>query len=666
MKVHSPFVPLLLMMTWITFPGALAQNPRGTGINAAKEQMSNFQVADGLGVQLFACEPMVVNPTYLEIDQSGRVWVLEGVNYRSWQSWGKLRSDGDRILILEDTNDDAVADKSTVFYQGNEINAAQGICVLDHRVIVSSSPNVWIFSDTNGDDKADKKEILFTGIGGADHDHGVHGVMIGPDGKLYFNFGSQGSRLLHANGSPATDRLGRIILDEGDPFHGGMSFRCNLDGSQLEVIGHNFRNSFETAVDSFGNIWQSDYQGPNSYASRFVYILESGNFGYLNEISGQEWTPNESNHSIVPHQQIWHQKDPGVVPNILNSERNSPAGLTVYEGELLPHQFQNQIFQCDQREQKVKVLRPQAKGAGYQLGIKSIVSSQDPWFRPHDIATAPDGSLMFSDWNDGEWEENKMSDLQTASMSGRIYRISPVDNTPYSIKTPSIISAKDAVTALKSPNPCTRYQGWKRVKNLKSKAVPELLSLWRDKKPLMRVRALHLLGRLKDQGKHFLNEAILDSDERIRAAAVRIAFDQNQHLIELISQLKEDPSPVVRRECAIALRFSKSMKAPKLWASLAMKYDGKDLFYLEALGIGSKGNEDSCFEAWLELVGEEWKAPAGRDIVWRSRSKLAPAKLVGLIKDAEIGEEEKNRIRRALDFFNGPEKDAALLQLIDR
>lgn len=106
--------------------------------------------------------------------------------------------------------------------------------------------------------------------------------------------------------------------------------------------------------------------------------------------------------------------------------------------------------------------------------------------------------------------------------------------------------------------------------------------------------------------------------------------------------------------------------APELWATLAIQYDGKDRWYLEALGIGAQGNEDACFKAWLKLVGTGWNTPSGRDIVWRIRSKFTPAKLVTFIKDPAIDEPEKARYRRALDFFEGPEKNAALLQLLDQ
>ena len=152
----------------------------------------------------------------------------------------------------------ALADKATTFYQGPEINAALGICVLGNKVIVSCSPNVYVFTDTNGDGKADTKEILFSGISGVDHDHGVHAMSFGPDGKLYFNFGNAGGQIKDKDGKPIIDLAGNEVNNRGRPYRQGMVFRCNLDGSDVEVLAYNFRNPYEVAVDSFGTLWQSD------------------------------------------------------------------------------------------------------------------------------------------------------------------------------------------------------------------------------------------------------------------------------------------------------------------------------------------------------------------------------------------------------------------------
>ena len=143
------------------------------------------------------------------------------------------RPAGDRILILEDTDGDGRADKSTVFYQGRDIDSAMGICVLGNRVIVTASPNVFVFTDTDGDGKADKKEVLFTKTGSPQHDHSAHTFLFGPDGRLYWNFGNQGNSVHDYNGKPVVDIFGRTVVDGGHPYHGGMAFRCGHGRQQF-------------------------------------------------------------------------------------------------------------------------------------------------------------------------------------------------------------------------------------------------------------------------------------------------------------------------------------------------------------------------------------------------------------------------------------------------
>ncbi|HYO21741.1 MAG TPA: PVC-type heme-binding CxxCH protein, partial [Flavisolibacter sp.] len=150
----------------------------------SKNALAGIDVAPDLTATLFASEPLIGNPTNIDVDAKGRVWMCEAFNYRpQLNPENPQKEDGDRIVILEDLNGDGKADTSKVFYQGNDVNAALGITVLGNKVIVSCSPNVFIFTDENGDDKADKKELLFSQVGGEQHDHAIHSFIFGPDGK---------------------------------------------------------------------------------------------------------------------------------------------------------------------------------------------------------------------------------------------------------------------------------------------------------------------------------------------------------------------------------------------------------------------------------------------------------------------------------------------------
>jgi putative membrane-bound dehydrogenase-like protein len=653
--IHLLFAGLSLVSTY-------SQREGGFGPEAAREQLKAMKVPDGLEVSLFASEPMVVNPANMEIDSRGRVWITEGANYRVWQKWGKLRPEGDRIVILEDTDGDGAADKSKTFYQGNDVNTALGICVLGNKVIVSCSPNVFVFTDEDGDDKPDKKEVLFTGIGGVDHDHGVHAFVFGPDGKLYFNQGDQGKELKRPDGSTVIDRFGIAVRNDGKPYRKGLVFRCNMDGSDFQVLGHNFRNNYEVAVDSFGTLWQSDNDDDGNRGVRINYVMDYGNFGYTDEVTGAGWNAKRTNMEKEVPDRHWHVNDPGVVPNLLQTGNGSPTGILFYEGDLLS-QFRNHMIHCDAGPRVVRAYSVRPDGAGYVSSMADVLTSSDDWFRPSDVCAAPDGSILVADWNDAGVGGHNMRDQKLETMTGRIYRVAPKGHK-YSAPKTAVHSPAEAAKALESPNLSARYLAWQALSKMQVQAEPALKKMWEGGDLDLVARAWQLLVRIDGREQQYLEAAMKHSQPSIRSLALRYARVENKDPIPAVKKLVNDSSPEVRRECALTLHRNSSSEAPALWAALAQQHDGKDRWYLEALGIGASTQDDRFLDAWLAKVGDNWNTPAGRDIVWRIRSKKSPALLVKIIQDPNTPKEERDHYIRALDFIKGPEKDAALVQLL--
>jgi putative membrane-bound dehydrogenase-like protein len=588
-------------------PGPIAASDTNTASHEPENATQQLDVHPECVVQLFASEPMMLSPASIDIDHRGRVWVCEVVNYRKHNG---ERAEGDRILILEDTDGDAKADKSTVFHQGADVNSAHGICVLGNKALISCGDDVFWLIDDNGDDKADRKELLFTKIGGAQHDHGIHAFHFGPDGRLYFNFGNAGKQLCDKDGNLITDIHGVKCTNQNNrPYQQGMVFRCELDGSNVEVLAWNFRNNWEVAVDSFGTMWQSDNDDDGNKGVRINYVMEFGNYGYSDEMTGAGWqVPRIGWESEIP-QRHWHQNDPGVVPNMLLTGAGSPTGMQVYEGDLLPSIFHGQPIHCDAGPNVVRGYITQPDGAGYKAEIVSLLDgSQNRWFRPSDVAVAPDGSLIVADWYDPGVGGHGMGDVTR----GRLFRVTTKAGLRFQVPSFKLETAEGAVETLKSPNESARYLAWQALKKLDGEKA--LTKLFEDTKALSHHRARALWALQSTPGlqpanpskgqnanesasspadelklQSTLAAALTDNDPNLRITALRAARQlwqqkQPEKLREVIAKVVNDKSPAVRREAAIALRFDGSEEASRQVYYLNCD---TDRWAIEAHGIAS-------------------------------------------------------------------------------
>lgn len=624
--------------------------------HAAENAVAGLTVHPELELTLAASEPTLMSLTNLDIDHRGRVWVCEVVNYRRHNG---ERPEGDRILILEDTDQDGVMDKQKVFYQGRDIDSAMGICVLGNRVIVSSSPNVWMFTDDDGDDVADRKELFFSKTGDPQHDHSAHSFSFGPDGKLYWNFGNTGHSVSDAKGEIVRDLAGNEVRDDAKPYRQGMPFRCNLDGSQFEVLGHNFRNNYEVAVDSFGAVWQSDNDDDGNRATRINFVMEFGNYGYVDEMTGSAWSVERTNMESEIPQRHWHLNDPGVVPTMLITGAGSPTGIAVYEGDLLPAVFRNQIIHCDAGPNVVRAYPAAAEGAGYTADIVDmIVGERDRWFRPADVCTAPDGSVFVTDWYDPGVGGHNMQDMER----GRLFRLAP-PGTKYAIPKFDFATPEGAAAALTNACGSVRYLAFEALQKFGESSVASLMKLAQDENPRMRARAIWALGKLPAHGAKSVTLAMQDRDENVRMVAIRLAR-QIALPTSAYAGLLSDPSPAVRREFAVALHLDKSSEAPQQWAKLAGQYDGQDRWMLEALGIGAQRRWGECLDAYSESIGGKFDTPASRDIAWRARAPKAAQLIASFLLDPRLADSEVPKFVRALDFQAASDRETAIESLL--
>jgi putative membrane-bound dehydrogenase-like protein len=635
------------------------------GQQPPQQSVAAFKTAPGLEVKLWAAEPMLTNPTDLTVDERGRVWVLEGENYRrKARNLPDFRPEGDRIVILEDTDQDGTADKVKVFDQSPDLRVPLGIAVLGNKVYVSQAPDLIVYTK-DAEDKIVKKEVLLTGFGGVDHDHGLHAVVFGPDGKLYFNQGNTGFEVTDKSGKRLQTQGTGANVRPGPGFYEGTVLRMNADGTNLEVIGQNFRNPYEVALDSFGNVFQTDNDDDGNAWTRLLYNMEGGNYGFRGPLN-RTWLEDRGTH--------WHNELAGVSPNVLRLGAGSPCGLVVYEGSLLPADYRGQLLHAEAGKRILLMYPLKDDGAGYSATMQDVVNGgQDTWARPTDVAVAPDGAVFISDWYDPGVGGHQMGDPDGSR--GRIYRLAPVGNKPRATPKVDLASPGGLAAALGSPNQSTMYLAHAAITAQGPAAAAMLKAVWHQSDPVIRARALWLLGGLGADGTAAIQEALRDRDARFRVLGLRVARQSGANMLTVSKPLLRDSSPQVRREIALSLRdtnpalmmvpyaYKPQVQPPAEWldamSQLAVQYDGKDRWYLEALDIAARGREDALY-AWLKRDRSDRSSPAFNPLIGGLRPKTAGPDLVAARNTPSTPAEARAAALDTLGAMEWPEATQAV------
>jgi putative membrane-bound dehydrogenase-like protein len=648
-----------------------------------------FDLPEGYELRVWASTPQLFNPTNIDIDSRGRVWVAEAVNYRETvKAQNALQHPaGDRIVILEDTNGDGVCDTSKVFVQDSDLVAPMGVAVLGDRVVVSCSPHLIVYRDTDGDDVADEKQILLTGFGGFDHDHGLHSAIGHLDGRWYFNVGNMGAHdvtdasgwRLHSGSCyvyGGHENSGNRRSDDGRIWTGGIALRVDLDGRNLTPLGHNFRNSYEVAIDSFGDMWQND-NDDEVQSCRTSWVMEGSNFGFFSTDGTRTWKADQRPGQSVPTAH-WRQEDPGVIPAGDITGAGGPTGVVVYEGGLLPERFIGSVLNADAGRNVIYAHRALRDGAGFRLERdilvktkaapehyvwKDIPQDSSNWFRPSDVAVGIDGAIYIADWYDATVGGHDMPEKQG---QGRILRLAPRGDQRGN-EGVDLASVSGQLVALNNPAINVRYAAAMRLRDTGEALVPLLRRLAdASDDAIASSRILWVLVQMGDAGVAQVEKALIDPDDRLRITALRALRGVQHDVLRHAALLARDPSPAVRRELAVALRDVPLEQSRELLVELARGFDGRDRFYLEAFGIACDGKESAMYPLILEELGDrdplKW-SDAMALIAWRLHPLESLDALVTRASSPSLSPEARKQATNAIAFINDRRAALAMLAL---
>jgi len=362
------------------------------------------RVPDGFEISVFASEPLLYKPTSICFDARGRMMVGQGPQYHLAESI----KESDSVVLLLDTDGDGVADRRKVFATG--FNSIQGLAWKGRDLYVANSPELTVVRDLDGDDVADEYVVVYTDLG--NHEHALHGLVWGPDGRLYMSKGNSKGHNQPEKFGRVAPKAFRVLWDvehpEGAPdippprtftaedyrstYHdphddwgreGGV-LRCDPLGSNLEIVSRGMRNPWDIAIDSGFNLLGTD--NDQTQGDRIIMPFFGAHFGWGHRYSSH-WT-GEGNLPTVP------------VSRPMTS--GSWAGIVYYDHELFPPAYRNVFFINDWMF-GTYVYRPGWNGAlrtSADGSLEPFIQRREGGmiYRPTDLAFGPDGAIYSLGW----------------------------------------------------------------------------------------------------------------------------------------------------------------------------------------------------------------------------------------------------------------------------
>ncbi|HUQ65230.1 MAG TPA: PVC-type heme-binding CxxCH protein [Flavitalea sp.] len=562
------YLLLVILIFTLTECSEKKASPPSGNVSAANA-LATFQLADGFKIEMVASEPLVTDPVDMEIDENGRMYVVEMHGYPL------DKSGSGNIIVLSDEDGDGKMDKRIVFK--DSLVLPTSILRWKKGLLVTDSPNLLYLEDTDGDGHANITDTILHGFALTNPQHNMNNPIYGIDNWIYIahegavgtreykeEFGDEGEEIVFYRDSNAV-RLPRNA--------GGRSVRVRPEKKQLEMLssrcqfGHTFdewgrRFNCNNSNQGYQEVIAQRYfeRNPNMFVSQAVQSMSDHR-------DAAEVFPT----TIHPDRQIL--TDPGVL--------TSACGLTTYMGNSFPGEYNNNVtFVAEPVSNLVHVDKLRDSGATFVasrvLQNKEFLSSTDSWSRPVNFYIGPDGALYMLDYyrkviESPEWmsdEAIKSGGLYDGADKGRIYRIT-AKNVKKADWTKGLNLGKSSIQELVKTLSNGNY--WWRINAQRllvdradKKAVPLLSDLLQNGTSIAKLHALWTLDGLGGIINQQIITALKDPDARIRENAIQIAekyLDKSPDMAPALIAMKNDNDAKVRFQLLLTLGFVNTPQA---------------------------------------------------------------------------------------------------------
>jgi len=588
-------------------------------------------VPDGFVVDVVACEPDIVNPVAMFIDERGRFWITESLEYpRKKPGPGK-----DCVKILEDTDGDGKMDKFSIVLDG--LNIPSGVAVGHGGVWIANSPDILFVPDADRDGKPDgPAQVVVTGFGRTDTHELPNSLTWGPDGWLYglngvFNF----SDVKYAKENPNYDEK-----------HPGWKFTCAM----FRI--HPRTREFQIFCEGTSNPWGIAFNDEgDAFVSACVidhlwHLVETG---YYHRQGGPYPPHTWKIDSIVKHK---HQKA-------------AYCGITWFDSDAYPEQYRRKLYMGNIHGGCINVDRIERNGSTYAgFGEPDFLTANDAWFMPVVQKTGPDGCLYILDWYDRYhcYQDANRDPAGIDRLKGRLYRVRyPGHPGPDGPRLASGGEPRAVSPRVTPPFDLAKESDDKLVEllghpNVWTRETAQRLLIERDSD-----RAVELLARtLDDDGRPF--------EQRLRALWVLGTTPKVPSAVSWFDYLQELSQRLTRRgkhrEASIVSAWSIRLAGDAQASPAELAPDGlsnliraADLPVLLQIAIflGKSHFAEDRLEHWLHIAGRAADDPVLLRIVWQN---IHPAL-----------EQEAGQLVAALrggDFLNTPAAAELLPRLVER